>query len=56
VKKIRVREPQQRSNRQRLREPVSKIEFKNDMELVVQFVNEYFDESHKLPVIPGTSS
>uniref|UniRef100_A0A8R1I7A3 Uncharacterized protein n=1 Tax=Caenorhabditis japonica TaxID=281687 RepID=A0A8R1I7A3_CAEJA len=52
VKKIRVREPQQRSNRQRLREPVSKIEFKNDMELVVQFVNEYFDESHKLPVIP----
>ncbi|KAF1761743.1 hypothetical protein GCK72_009999 [Caenorhabditis remanei] len=47
-----VKEPQQRSDRQRLQEPIGREEFVKCMNSVVQFINEYFDESHKQPVIP----
>ncbi|UMM23545.1 hypothetical protein L5515_004213 [Caenorhabditis briggsae] len=47
-----VKEVQQRSDRQRLQEPVGRDEFVKCMNVVVQFINEYFDESHKQPVIP----
>lgn len=45
-------EIQQRSDRQKLQEPIGKNEFIKCMSLVVQFINDYFDESHKQPVIP----
>ncbi|EGT52042.1 hypothetical protein CAEBREN_07116 [Caenorhabditis brenneri] len=47
-----TKEPQQRSERQRLQEPIGRDEFIKCMNSVVQFINEYFDESHKQPVIP----
>uniref|UniRef100_A0A1I7TEK7 NET domain-containing protein n=1 Tax=Caenorhabditis tropicalis TaxID=1561998 RepID=A0A1I7TEK7_9PELO len=47
-----IKEPQQRSERQRLQEPIGRNEFIRSMNSVVQFINEYFDESHKQPVIP----
>ncbi|CAI2347504.1 unnamed protein product [Caenorhabditis sp. 36 PRJEB53466] len=45
-------ETQQRSDRQRLQEPVSGVEFMKYMSAVILFINEYFDESHKQPVVP----
>ncbi|CAB3403548.1 unnamed protein product [Caenorhabditis bovis] len=41
-----------RSDRQKLAEPVGRIEFDKYMTQIVQFINDYFDESHKQSVIP----